>query len=190
MPYTSAQQAKLDSAKAQLDSAKNALDSAYNTAKAIHDSLFKCVAGKGTTNNCPKGQPLGSDKYPAFGNPANSGDCKICNSLKDCVKGSDCCEEGTCAGRVNSYNSSLTPYNSALSSYNTAKSNYDAVLQQVSVELENDPELQGNIAGAIQDAKGDTAIKIIQWIIFGVLALLLVGGFVYFKWIKPRLAKS
>lgn len=188
MPYTSAQQAKLDTAKAKLDSAKIAFDNAYSVSKTYHDVLFRCVGGKGTTNNCPSGQPLGSDSFPAFGSPANSGACKICNALKDCK--SDCCNEASCVTKVGEYNGSLSAYNTTRNNYSTAQTNYNVVLDEVATELENDPTLQGNIAGAIQDAKGDTTIKVIQWIIFGTLALLLVGGFVYFKWIKPRMAKA
>lgn len=182
MPYTSSQQAKLDSAKASLDSAKSILDSSTADANSKYSSLGNCVKGKGTTSNCSDGQPLGTGGYPKFGETGNSGVCNVCNSLKDCL--SDCCNEATCSTRMNAYNSSITNYNTAVSAYDNAKKNYDTVLSEVSVELENDPELQSQIATATATAEGEATVTLVKWIIIGTLAFLVIGGYVYFKWIR------
>lgn len=169
MPYSSAQQAKLDQAKAQLDSATSARDSAYNDMSSYYDSYMV---------NCKYKWSM-----PAKGQPWETAGC---DGAVNANNHPGCGSKSTCESRVNEFNAKVGVYNSAVSAYNTAKTNYDTVLQAVTIELQNDPELQGQIAQNITEAKGENVINIIKWVIFGLSALLLIGGFVYFRWIRPK----
>lgn len=179
---TAEQKAKLDAAKAKLNAAQSVLDSATADANTKYSLLGSCVKGKGTTNNCSDGQPLGSGAYPAFGSTGNPGACKICNSLKDCK--SDCCNEATCSQRMTAYNSGITAYNTAKAAYDTAKKNYDTILNEVDVELSNDPDTVAAAAAAAANAQAQGNANLVKWIIIGGVIFLLVGGWVYFKFIR------
>lgn len=166
MPYTSAQDAKLKDAKAKLDSAISAKDSAYSNMGSYYDGyMVNCkykwsVPAKGETwdlNGCEKG------------NAKNNVGCVATD---------------TCRSRVGEYNGYVSTYNTAITNYNSAKANYDTVLAEVTVELENDPEAQSQIASATATAQGQAKVTTIKWIIFGTLLVLIVGGYVYIKWIR------
>jgi len=140
-------------------------DNSYALAKTAHESLFKCVKGKGATSNCPSGQPLGSDKYPNFGYVFNTGDCKVCNSIKDCT--TDCCSEESCKSRGNDYNSKLSQYNIDLNSWNTAKSN-----------LTSSPLYAEDVKTKLEKAK---TIRIVAIISVITVAVVLVIWFLKYK---------
>lgn len=179
---TAEQKAKLDAAKAKLNAAQSVLDSATGDANTKYSLLGSCVKGKGTTSNCSEGQPLGSGAYPAFGTTGNAGACKICNALKDCK--SDCCNESTCSTRMTEYNGSITAYNTAKAAYDTAKKNYDTVLAEVDVELENDPATVAGAAAAAANAQAEGRATVIKWIIIGGILFMLMGSYIYFKYIR------
>lgn len=184
MPYTAQQQTKIDAAKASLDAAQRIMDNAKADAESKYSALSRCVKGKGDpgAGACKGGQPLSASKMPAFLTAANPQDCRVCGPLLGCK--TDCCKEDTCKNRVNDYNASLTTYSSAKTAYATAKSNYDTVLNQITIELQNDPELQGQIAASTAEAQAEGKIRIIKWTVFGIIVVIVVGTFVYFKWIK------
>lgn len=167
MPYSSAQDAKLKDAKAKLDSATSAKDSAYADMSSHYDSYMVNCKYKWST-------PAKGELWDAEG----------CDSGVNASQHVGCGSKQSCQSRVSEINGKVGAYNTALSAYNSAKANYDTVLAEVTVELENDPDAQSQIASATATAQGQAKVTTIKWIIFGTLLVLIVGGYVYFKWIR------
>lgn len=154
--------------KSNYDSSVIDRDNKYNIAIKSHTDLFKCVKGKGTTSNCPDGQPLPTTGYPAFGDSASTASCKICNATKNCE--TDCCKEDTCVARVNDYNSKIGAYSGAATLLNGRKQILDA--SEAALKAHPDYTAAAITAGAM----GDT-LKIVA-IIAGITVAIVV--IVYF----------
>lgn len=161
-------QTSFDNATAALSSATANKNSSYTVASDAYNAVGKCVGGKGSTTNCPNGQPLGGNVYGPFLSSLNPGHCKICNSLPNCT--TDCCSEQTCKDRINDYNSKLSSYNSNVGNYNTAKSNFDAA----KIALEAHPDYN---AAAIQ-AKGTSDTR--KTVIIVLVVAAVVVGVIWF----------
>lgn len=164
---TPAQKAKLDQAKAQLTSATTSKDSAYGDMSSHYDAYMV---------NCKYKWSI-----PAKG---QLWDAEGCDSGVNASQHVGCGSKQSCQSRVTEQNGKVATYNTALNAYNSANANYQAILKEVTIELENDPETLSQIAQAQEDAKAQGRITTIKWIIAGALLVLIVGGFVYFKWIR------
>ena len=181
MAYTAQQQAQIDAAKAKFDAAGSALDSAKNDALVKLISVNNCNCGKGK-NMIGKCTPLTTSySFPDKGDP------------KDCIEGphinkcrTDCCRKSTCKTRVREYNDSIDKYEDAQEKYDKAKEEYDTVLENIGTEVANDPQNQLELATATADAEAEGKTLKTKWLIFGILAVVLILGigFFYFKVIK------
>lgn len=179
MPYSSAQQAQIDSANAQLASAKTALDNATSDAHTKLSDLNRCNCGKGKVNK--KCRPL--ENSVSFPDLANISDCHAPAPLDNCT--TDCCSKDTCEARVNAYNTAIATYNTATTNYTTAQANLKSVLDSVGQQVANDP----NVIATTNQINADAKLAIYKWSFFGILVFisLLAGAYVWIK--KPEVKR-
>lgn len=186
MAYTTQQQAQIDAAKLKWTNATTA----YNNAVGVYDSnySFFCAGGNWKIMN---------DCNSSF-HPQNCADAIQAgiNGLSPSCNGrggGDCIRESTCKSRVSEWKTYASRMaqasldkDFAKTAMDTAKTEYDTILENIGTEVANDPQNQLDLATATAEAEAEGKTLKTKWLIFGILAVVLIIGigFFYFKVLK------
>lgn len=162
MPYTSAQQSKLDAAQKRNDAAKNA----WATQVEFWNKNFVSI-------------PCYTDtKYDAVAaatwfTPNDSS----CSQGKGCTHK----QKVDCKDAINTVLNNIKYIRSAYTELGNAQKNYDTVFAEVTAEVQNDPDFISHQNEIIANAAANK-LKWIFWI--SVVVVVAIAAFVYFKWFK------
>lgn len=155
-----ATQAQIDEAKQKMDNAKSAFDSAKSTMSSWYGRATECCYKDGTL---------------ALGELSDV-TCKKCFNCNDHP---GCCSKETCQSVMASYNGSVTAHDNAELDYESAKEIYDELVSDGVGSNGNGDN--GNGFGNFDKS------KITKWVIFGVIALvIIIGGIFLIKYIFRR----
>ena len=166
MAYTPQQQTQITAAQAKIDTAQADFDNKKTSAIAAAADVNKC---KGASAVFPEE----ADKSACRTGSANN------------YPG--CAAKATCEDRVGAYNTLLGQYNAAETALETAKEEMTTLLDKITSEIDSGGGGNGDGNGANADLDKSANTSVIKWIILGVFILLIVGGFVYFKFVKKAL---
>lgn len=211
--YSADQQNRIKAAQDKLASAQRAYDSYLASANEAYrifcdgwwEYLTDCdiIDGKTTAiGNILQGYvgffTLGLKTQKRWSKPTSCNAAIETGVLTEwtCRRGSgDCKERGTCDAKIRDYNSHLQAvHNTAISLDDSkkvlasAKANLTTVLDAIAKEVASDPNVQANNAAAAAGASSSQNKERAKWILFGLIALAIIGAAIYFG--RSVIAKS
>lgn len=96
--------------------------------------------------------------------------------------GGDCVKKETCDTRVNDYNRRLNDIYNAMPAIDGANNKVQSAKQNLKNVLDGiaaDPTTAGNIAANTAAVAGDKKAQMIKWLLFGLIALVIISGAIF-----------
>lgn len=168
MAYTALQQAKIDAAQTRLNTAK----STYSTWVSSYNDWVASI------QTCYKDQIQDAAQAATWYN-LTKGPCT--NQGQNCTQAS----VQNCKNVVDKLNNETIPsLRAAYTELNAAQSNFDKVLNEIATEVQNDPSVIADIQNTNTQIEADAKVRTTRIIIIGIVIIIIIGAFVWYKYIR------